>query len=488
MKSLPSSRLPRGSGRKHELRAQDRDRHADPDGDHDGAPKPGEVIPMEAGREALNQDELLELADRELVIQKGLKTFYEVGEALLAIREKRLYRQSYDTFAEYCQQRWDMSKTHANRLIGASEVVENLTPMGVIPETERQVRPLTQLDRPEAQQAAWRQAVDDAPEGKPTAKQVQAVVNEMKGTPPHVPPVSYGAKAGDRPTDEPVDDYQPEVPEVEAEGERKVEWQGDPAAQVGMELWRAGRSVMTPSGHSGRVVSISGRLMVVDTVNGRQLYDLEKISPLYEDKSSVEDGPPILFATANYKLDNKRTFPQDETVSQPFDNCQTAPYALEPLLEYLGWSMPSTIWEPAAGEGLLVQALYDGGWKEENVVATDILSGQNFFEYAPDGWDIIVTNPPYSLKYKWLERCYQLDKPFALLLPVEVLGAVTAQKLMQKYGFEIMLLDARVDFKMPNKGWDGAGAQFPVLWLCWHVLPEQVMFGSISEDKKAFQP
>ena len=72
------------------------------------------------------------LTQLETDIGEGLKTFMKVGTALLEIRDARLYRQDYNTFEEYCQERWNLSKTHSNRLIAASEVVQNLTPIGVI--------------------------------------------------------------------------------------------------------------------------------------------------------------------------------------------------------------------------------------------------------------------------------------------------------------------------------------------------------------------
>jgi hypothetical protein len=51
----------------------------------------------------------------------------------LEIRDSRLYRQEFDTFEDYCRERWKMSKTNANRLIDAAEVATNVTPIGVIP-------------------------------------------------------------------------------------------------------------------------------------------------------------------------------------------------------------------------------------------------------------------------------------------------------------------------------------------------------------------
>jgi hypothetical protein len=157
------------------------------------------------------------------------------------------------------------------------------------------------------------------------------------------------------------------------------------------------------------------------------------------------------------------------------DLCQTPAYAIVPLLPYLS----GHIWECAEGEGYLVDSLKSHGYR---VTGTDILTGCDFLDYpySPD-CDVILTNPPFSKKYKFLEKCYDLGKPFALLMQIEVLGAVTAQRLFKKYGFELMLLDKRVDFKMPNKGWNGKGAWFPVAWFCWKLLPEQIMFGTINK-------
>ena len=62
----------------------------------------------------------------ESIIERGLKTFVEVGGALLAIRESKLYRQEYGTFEEYCQERWGLKERQAYRLMDASAVVAHL--------------------------------------------------------------------------------------------------------------------------------------------------------------------------------------------------------------------------------------------------------------------------------------------------------------------------------------------------------------------------
>ena len=107
---------------------------------------------------ALTVVEATELKQHESVIDRGLKTFAEVGNALLAIRDGRLYRQSHGTFEEYCKERWGMSRPRAYQLIDSAAVIENLSTMVDKPTTERQARPLTKLP-PADQPEAWERAV-----------------------------------------------------------------------------------------------------------------------------------------------------------------------------------------------------------------------------------------------------------------------------------------------------------------------------------------
>ncbi len=138
----------------------------------------------------LGVPELAYKEELEAVIESGLKTFVEVGNALSEIRNGLLYRVDYDTFEDYCVDRWGMKRAYADRLIKSAEVANNLTPMGAKSEnnhnppiSERQVRPLTKLE-PDEQKEVWKEAVETAPNGKVTAKHVEEVIearNEASG-------------------------------------------------------------------------------------------------------------------------------------------------------------------------------------------------------------------------------------------------------------------------------------------------------------------
>lgn len=69
------------------------------------------------------------LSECERIIEKGVGTFVEVGNALAEIRESKLYRASHSTFESYCQERWGFTKRRANQLIEAAGVAEEMGSM-----------------------------------------------------------------------------------------------------------------------------------------------------------------------------------------------------------------------------------------------------------------------------------------------------------------------------------------------------------------------
>lgn len=180
-----------------------------------GVPEPGlsgAIGASEAGGPAtgpLTAEEHAKLDAYESVIDRGLRTFVAVGEALAAIREQRLYRE-WGTFEQYCARRFALRRRHAYRLIQAAKIVQNLRmcPIGHIPANEAQARPLARLDSPAEQIAAWAEVVELARGRGVTAEQVRAVVerralvgerrSDRQPTPP-LPPGRFSVILADPP-------------------------------------------------------------------------------------------------------------------------------------------------------------------------------------------------------------------------------------------------------------------------------------------------
>lgn len=81
----------------------------------------------------------------------------------------------------------------------------------------------------------------------------------------------------------------------------------------------------------------------------------------------------------------------------------------------------------------------------------------------PD-FDAIVTNPPYSLKNQFLQRAFEIGKPFAFLLPVTSLSSKRRAEIFSKYknGIHLLILPSRVQFvEGKTQNW------FDSLWLMY---------------------
>lgn len=128
----------------------------------------------------LTLTETYALAGLETIIERGLSAFFEVGSALLEIRENRLYRANYTTFGDYCRERWGMAGRTAYQFIDAALVVDNVRNLRIpVPANEAQARPLTGLE-PEVQRIVWDVVQQTAPQGKVTATHVKSVVDVLK--------------------------------------------------------------------------------------------------------------------------------------------------------------------------------------------------------------------------------------------------------------------------------------------------------------------
>lgn len=120
-------------------------------------------------------------------------------------------------------------------------------------------------------------------------------------------------------------------------------------------------------------------------------------------------------------------------------------YAVEPLIKYLPKNIK--VWLP-----------FDQEWSAFNVVlknhgfntiCSHIDNGQDFFNYEPYEWDMIISNPPFSMKDKVIERVYELGKPFCLLLPLASLQGKKRFPYFQK-GLQLLTFDKRISYHNKN--------------------------------------
>lgn len=135
----------------------------------------------------LSAQELSTLREAETVIDRGIGVFVDVGQALQTVRDERLYRQTHATFQAWCEERYSLSRRHADRTIQAAHVVQQLGPTGpTVPRSEAVARELAALrEDPAALREAWT-ATLEAHGDRPTAAQTRGHVTALLPDPPSV--------------------------------------------------------------------------------------------------------------------------------------------------------------------------------------------------------------------------------------------------------------------------------------------------------------
>lgn len=142
----------------------------------------------------------------------------------------------------------------------------------------------------------------------------------------------------------------------------------------------------------------------------------------------------------------------------------TPPNVTIALMKFLNLPQGTNVWEPACGEGHMVQALEACGMC---VKGTDISHGEDFLEMPlPRDISWIITNPPFSIADKFIERAAKHGTPFAFLLKSQYWHAAKRYKLFeQNPPAYILPLTWRPDFCFKKRG--GGSPLMDVMWCVW---------------------
>lgn len=154
------------------------------------------------------------------------------------------------------------------------------------------------------------------------------------------------------------------------------------------------------------------------------------------------------------------------------DEYYTPKEAVVPIIKYLKKEM--VVWCPFDTEDSeYVKCIQANGNK---VIFSHIDNGENFFSFEPkEKYDVIISNPPFSLKDDILKRLDELNKPFAILLPLPTLQGQKRFEYLK--GCEALIFDKRINFyndkehKIMVKG-----VAFASIYICKNFLPEKLIF------------
>ena len=110
------------------------------------------------------------------------------------------------------------------------------------------------------------------------------------------------------------------------------------------------------------------------------------------------------------------------------------------------------------------------------VIFSHIDDGKNFFEYEPEEhYDCIISNPPFSLKDDVLKRLYELETPYAILLPLPTLQGQKRFEYLKDC--QALIFDKRINFYSNEARTQMAkGVAFASIYICRDFLPRDLIF------------
>jgi len=150
------------------------------------------------------------------------------------------------------------------------------------------------------------------------------------------------------------------------------------------------------------------------------------------------------------------------------DECYTPKYAITPILEFI--PKGAIIWCPFdTKESHFVQEIS----KINKVVYSHLDYGQNFYEYEPEKWDIIISNPPFTNKRLIFERALSFNKPFALIMSNTWLNDSAPKQLFLNKDLQLLMFDKRIKFNC--NGVVNNKITFSSSYYCYNFLPKQII-------------
>jgi len=109
------------------------------------------------------------------------------------------------------------------------------------------------------------------------------------------------------------------------------------------------------------------------------------------------------------------------------------------------------------------------------VVASHISTGQDFYDWEPEEWDLMVSNPPFTNKRKIFERALGFGKPFALLMSNTWLNDAAPKQIFKDRDLQLLMFDRRIEYNNERR------ITFSSSYFCCDFLPKQIVMESLAK-------
>ena len=106
----------------------------------------------------------------------------------------------------------------------------------------------------------------------------------------------------------------------------------------------------------------------------------------------------------------------------------------------------TVVWDPCAGNGAITEVFVEHNFealRNDKFIVSGTQKKFDIFDtkqqYPTDKYDVMVTNPPFHSKKKFLTRCFEAKKPFVIMYPLETIAYPSCASLFRKHGVAIIV-------------------------------------------------
>ena len=119
--------------------------------------------------------------------------------------------------------------------------------------------------------------------------------------------------------------------------------------------------------------------------------------------------------------------------------------------------------------------------RTHRVIYSHIDTGHDYYEFEPEKWDVMISNPPFTAKAKIFERAISFGKPFALVMTCQWLNDSAPARLRgtTDRSLELMFFNKRVHFIDGETGEVNKKTTFGSAYYCSDFLPRQIMWKTL---------
>jgi hypothetical protein len=147
------------------------------------------------------------------------------------------------------------------------------------------------------------------------------------------------------------------------------------------------------------------------------------------------------------------------------DDYDTPLYVWKMLLDYLDLGKNTIIYDPFYNNGK--SKTYLGKLGYDNIIHEN----EDFFEnYEKYNYDILISNPPYSIKQNILKILYKIDKPFVLIVPTAIISKLYVKNIFKDDIDKIQYIVPGRRLQFEVNGYNNKRCCFDCLFFCYKLF------------------